>query len=278
VNYTAATRYGQLPAAAIATAAGQATPSPIAVSLAAPATSGSIAVDWRGLAFAALLPEMAPGGAQYAVATVSVVAAPLGAGGPSQTLFSAAVPNADASLGSFEFGRALPAGWKEFRSVSYRATKQVPATSVSAAVNVDLYASRFEPLAAGGPVTPRLSPARAPQIAGRDALQAQTGVGATPLLAWSAPGAGSPTHYSVYVVALPATAPQTPLSVTGVNHVAFLSTTDTSIRIPPGVLQSGKAYVAAIVAARNAAWSLTTPYRIGTDTDSVQMITAPFTP
>jgi hypothetical protein len=47
------------------------------------------------------------------------------------------------------------------------------------------------------PVVPLITPPRAPQIDGHDLFSDATGVGETPMLAWSPPATGQPTAYVV---------------------------------------------------------------------------------
>ncbi len=94
-----------------------------------------------------------------------------------------------------------------------------------------------------GPVVPTLTPVRAITLNGADASQALTGVGLTPLVAWSAPAVGTPSRYTVTV---------TQFYVSGVTTlgtvVGSFTTRDLSLRLPPGVLSSGKTYSLEIVA------------------------------
>ena len=82
------------------------------------------------------------------------------------------------------------------------------------------------------------------QINGRDGWTPQNQLDLTPTLSWSPPALGTASSYAVWVIELSVTATKgTALSRT------YLSSDLTSIKLPPGVLQSGKTYVFQISAA-----------------------------
>lgn len=90
-------------------------------------------------------------------------------------------------------------------------------------------------------LVPLLSPAEAPQIAGRDARQPQTSVGLTPMVSWSPPMLGTATRYEVYIYELLNNAGATDTAV-----ALHVNTAGTSFRVPPDVLLSGKSYFMSI--------------------------------
>ncbi len=88
------------------------------------------------------------------------------------------------------------------------------------------------------PIVPLISPVLQPTIAGLDLFSAQT-VDPTPTIAWQAPMTGAPTEYVVTVIQLSIDASQATQQTT----VATLTTTATSIAIPPGILIAGQTFV-----------------------------------
>lgn len=93
------------------------------------------------------------------------------------------------------------------------------------------------------PIVPMVGPVLTPTINGSNAFAAQTGVGATPLIAWSPPSIGTPTSYWVTVRQVNNVGGKTQLA-----FVANLPTQRTSVRIPPGLLQKGATYMFVITA------------------------------
>ncbi len=83
--------------------------------------------------------------------------------------------------------------------------------------------------------TPRISAVRGPQIAARNFIEDQTGVGTTPTLAWTAPTTGTVTSYRVRIsrVAANGTVPE--------SFAIF--TANPGVTLPPGILVAGNAYV-----------------------------------
>ncbi|MBL8924179.1 MAG: hypothetical protein JNJ54_35325 [Myxococcaceae bacterium] len=88
--------------------------------------------------------------------------------------------------------------------------------------------------------TPRLGPVRGPQIAGRNFIEDQTGVGTSPSLAWTAPTVGAVTTYRVNVGRILAN------GTTADSWALF--TANPGLTLPPGILTAGNAYVLSIEA------------------------------
>lgn len=77
-----------------------------------------------------------------------------------------------------------------------------------------------------------------PKVNGNDAFGSLVGIGTTPTVSWSPPTIGVASRYYVTV--------QRVMNVAGATElvgVAFLDTSDTSVVVPPGVLDSGGSYV-----------------------------------
>ncbi|MGO9829649.1 MAG: hypothetical protein ACLPJH_05870 [Myxococcaceae bacterium] len=92
-------------------------------------------------------------------------------------------------------------------------------------------------------VVPLLTPVQAITLNGADASKPLTGVGVTPLLAWSPPAIGTPTRYLVLINQFFTSGTQT-LS----TGVAEIETQDLQVQIPPGLLSAGNTYSVQIVA------------------------------
>lgn len=83
--------------------------------------------------------------------------------------------------------------------------------------------------------TPRISPVRGAQIAARNFVEDQTGVGTTPTLAWTAPTTGTVTTYRVRISRVAANG--------SVPESFNILTTNPGVTLPPGILVAGNAYV-----------------------------------
>lgn len=99
---------------------------------------------------------------------------------------------------------------------------------------------------AAAPLQPRLGPPRDVQINGQSTAQNVTGVGVTPSMSWTLPSLGTATSYSVTFFEVAVNASGTSLVNRGV--VGTILTANTSVRVPPGLLSSGKHYYARILA------------------------------
>lgn len=238
---------------------------------------GSIGVDVRRSEFAALLPDVQPGGAAtLSTITVTVRAVPRAWGAISSVsaeLLRARLPPADANLGTLSYGRPFPSWFMELRDVEWTVGWQVPAAFGASAVSGWDIGQRVETVgSAPANIAPALGPARLPRIGGQDAAQPQSGVGLTPTLSWSPPSLGAPTGFAVSLIELPAVAG------TGTTQRAWFSVAGTSLALPPGVLAAGKVYVATVYTVREPNRDPAAPLRVAVPFEFTPMITAPFTP
>jgi hypothetical protein len=116
-------------------------------------------------------------------------------------------------------------------------------------------------------------------------------------LHWSAPALGSPYGYTVKVLTpvtltltpvsgspgggaayIPPPGGTTPQTITIYLPVATLSTAQTSLRLPPGVVAQGKTYLFMITALADARANMeTSPNRSALPSASANMISAPIT-
>jgi len=124
-------------------------------------------------------------------------------------------------------------GW--FGTVRYQLPGKT-ATQRGLASGVQLTAAAPD-FAAPRALVPTVSFVRNIQIDGVNAFSDQNLVSLTPLVSWDPPTLGTPTRYGIQVVEIlaPGTATQT-------RFVAQISTPNTALRLPPGILQSGHFY------------------------------------
>lgn len=210
-----------------------------------------LTLDWRRSAFAALREQLH----RYAVPDTQSLFVEVQPGGAAHGSFSAAPdlvlsspPSGedDLSFGPVSFGNPFPPEWPIIYGAMH--TFSVPYSLPGARQAVRLRASVMsQALGADGgqPIVPRVGPVRALTVAGADAWGNLSGVGVTPLLAWSPPEFGEPTEYLIEIIHLTKAA-MTP--TTEAETIALLRTTMPRIRVPPGLLEPGEAYVFSVLA------------------------------
>jgi hypothetical protein len=264
LSYQAATRFAQLPAT-FAVADG--TTQVLDVTFSAVPQTGSLSVDWRISAFEQYSADINP----YATGvehSLHIDANPhtlsdrpqLEPGNPQMVFLTLPPGTSDQTFAGLPYGQFLPQFWVEFRLTYYTAALAVTALGSASAASFGGSIARYDPLpASGGPVTPLVTPPRSPQIGGADAFQSPAGVGTTPTVTWSLPAVGIPTSY-IIEIAQPVVAPN---GGTTFQTIAYLTTSATSMSIPPGVLQRGVSYVALITAyVKNPDTSDSAPYHL----------------
>jgi hypothetical protein len=108
-------------------------------------------------------------------------------------------------------------------------------------------------------------------VNGLDGFSQQAGVGLTPTLAWGVPVPGPADGYTVQLLRIDGvgTPPWT--------YVASIDTADTTLELPPGILEDGKEYVA-IIRAYKRGVQVRAPLRIFLPLDEGVQVTASFTP
>jgi hypothetical protein len=181
----------------------------------------------------------------------------------------------EVNFGAVHFGNPFPAAWSVWAYHYTTFTVDLTAPGASSAVTMNSFLVRVAPVTALSPFAITLTPVLGAQINGRNADTDQTGVGVTPLLTWNAPGTGAPTGYYIDIYELSK-------GVSNDSNEAFIATVYTSsriVRIPPGILTTGKTYFAYITAfiAPNASFSQA-PYRRGMPYALADHLTAPFSP
>jgi hypothetical protein len=143
---------------------------------------------------------------------------------------------------SMTYANPFPPSWGQLGSIGLsliatRATAQPDGGRATAVTERPFLRCSWELATFTGTPVPLVTPLRAPLIGGADAFVAHTGIGTSPVLEWSRPEVGTPTQYRVTVAELTSASKGAPVPV------AALFTTETQLTIPPGVLESGHAYV-----------------------------------
>ncbi len=95
-----------------------------------------------------------------------------------------------------------------------------------------------------GDLVPRVGMPRSMALDGIDAREDITGLPETPVLSWQGPSFGSADQYVVAVWRLGTNATETTRT-----RVAMLYTQETSLRLPPGLLEPGQKYFVQVIAA-----------------------------
>jgi hypothetical protein len=140
---------------------------------------------------------------------------------------------------AFTYG-VLGDGWVQYVSaeaklaVRYRADPALVPTTLYCAARIVDSAVAF----AGATVGPRISAPRDVRVGAADFLEPASGGGVTPLLSWTAPELGAASWYELQVWELSASGERTTRT-----RGPLLVTAGTRLRVPPGVLVPGHAYV-----------------------------------
>ena len=159
--------------------------------------------------------------------------------------------SSDLDFGTLAYGNPFPSDWNRVLDgfVAFTKNYLAPGATVS------------EPLVRGLSVsvlldpanrdhtqvtaTPGLTPPRRLLINGKSLLSNQLAVGTSPTLSWSTPTTGVPDRYSIRVLELRANGTRSQFLTR-----ARLLTADTTMTLPPGILQTGSVYVFTIAAVK----------------------------
>jgi hypothetical protein len=243
-----------------------------------------IDVTWSTNAFETLLPTMAPAasvtGTQHLLRVEATPyplqnPAPVPSGAPELFRLTEPNPTPNFSIGSINYGEFLDVLWSELRDVRYDATVSYTAgtaTPLQAVATVQ----RREPMSPSpaSPIVPGVSPVQAPAINGVSLFTAQTSVGTTPTLSWSAPATGAPTSYRVTIYRLYVSG-----TASAASPVATWAVTSTSVAVPAGVLAAGQTYFAALTAFVQSPDTFSTaPNRTSNVWNQATALTATFAP
>ncbi len=144
---------------------------------------------------------------------------------------------ADASL-VFAYADPFPVG--DGRILEAYADYAVDFTAAGAGTKGTLFAilGAYRALGGTGTLAPLVGPPQALTVGGRDATAAQTGVGITPMIAWTAPALGTADWYAVTVCRIQISV----ASGTDLPAVATFYTTATELQLPTGVMTAGAQY------------------------------------
>lgn len=160
---------------------------------------------------------------------------------------------ANAGLGG-EWGELALAQWSGF--VRYQLPgKQPTSRGLPSGISMTAPPAAF---AAPRQLRPTMSFVRNFRIDGRNGFDDQSLTSLTPTLSWTPPAIGTPTFYSVRVFEVYADAN---LLRTQTKLAASISTPGTSVKLFPGILQSGHTYAIEMVAA-DAPEQANAPFRI----------------
>lgn len=210
-------------------------------------STGTASFDYRGGAFAALVPTFAP-----ATATVTptynddflwVVAHPRGAAlcclqGTVDLAVTGSQIGMTTVTGVMSFLIPGDATWDLYGGVmvAYDACRTAPGASAQACISVGL--SETLPLATltSGPITPVLTGPRNIRVDGMTLDSDRTGISLTPLIEWDPPTTGTPSYYRIQIRTFPSSG--------GHSQVGNLIVEGSQqrVRIPAGLLQPGSVY------------------------------------
>jgi len=172
------------------------------------------------------------------------------------------------------YGDPFPPAWGRLGSVYFY--YQVPITVPGASTPGELTARiHFNDVAAKftGPIHPTLTPPREPKIDGRSAFTEVLGTGATPLVSWSPPQIGTPEIYKVFVYRARVSDGRVLF-----DYLSVLYSAETSVRLPPDLLQFGESYVLVLEALIEDGVRVNKPFNRAAHRNFAQAVTARFSP
>jgi hypothetical protein len=240
--------------------------------------SEHLELDIRRSEFAAFRPDFGPAAA---APTVAVTLHRLPSAVANVSAFFSEVLTVEAPAGEADLrvslagGNPFPDSWPAV--VDVRLSFPVPVTLTGTmkplvsgrGVRIVDTAARLQ----AAPLRPSLAPPRAARAGERALDRPLEGSGFTPVLSWSAPALGRPTLYQVGIARLEATVDE-PRQVT----VATAYTAQTSLRLPPQLLQRGEWYRVEIVAIASERVGITSPRRNSLPRLEAACLTAPLSP
>jgi hypothetical protein len=242
----------------------------------------SVPVDFRAADFVSNLKGVNPA-ASVDVSSLTIstqpVAGQAGASGYNADLFMLSLapgaPNVD--LGTLMFGNPFPTSgaWRirvdanAYSKVTYTAPGATKPVVERARVSVTAPLTSLSE----HPLRPVIGPVQFPQVNGQSAFSDLKGVTTTPTLSWGLPGLGRSNYYRVYVKQLDNQ------GGTSQSHtIADLTTTDTKLQLPPGILESGKTYFFVITAHNTSGDPLSHPFGAFLSDSTADVLTNMVTP
>jgi len=229
------------------------------------AANARLRLRWQRASFASYRDAVHPNAlAASSFVAVSSFALPLTFGTPGDAyslLEFNTLGSGDIDFGTLRYGNPFPSAWNRTIDtfVSFTKNYLAPGATVSEPLQRGLSVSVLIDPASRDDATvtlqPGVSPPRHPQINGKTLFANQLGVGATPLLSWTPPETGAASRYLMRVFELLPNGTRSRF-----RSVATISTTATSMTLPPGLLVPGHVYVFT-VAAVNTSAPVTQPNR-----------------
>ena len=214
--------------------------------------SSTLKLKWDRPAFTSRAAELNPTAAATSnVLALSTSALAPGYGVPSDA-FSLLEFNSFGSsaldFGRVHYGNPFPADWTQIIEsyVGFTVRYMAPGATVALPFERFLYGVDLVPTASADPaltLRPRMSPVLSPRVNGKSLFANQLAVGTSPRFTWAAPAVGTPDRYLVTLRRLFATGPRSDARTVGRFY-----TSDTTMDVPPGVLQPGEVYFLTISA------------------------------
>ena len=214
--------------------------------------SSTLKFKWDRPAFASRLAEVNPTavGSSTALALSTSALAPdygIPSGAFSLMEFNTFGSTA-LDFGRVHYGNPFPSDWAQIMESYYGFTVRymAPGATVARPFERFLYGVDLVPTASADPslnLKPRMTPVRSPNVNGKTLFANQLAVGTSPTFSWTAPAVGKPDRYLVTLRRLFATGPRSDSRTVGRFY-----TSDTSLVVPPDLLQPGEVYFLTISA------------------------------
>lgn len=152
--------------------------------------------------------------------------------------------SSDLDLGDATYGNPFPASGGTVYSINqfFRVSYLAPGAMIPGSLTATLATNSVDAPAAAAPLTQSLGPVTDLAVEGVGGFVSQSGLALTPHLTWTAPVVGSPKVYSVSVIRV-FTSGVTPNIRTHFTTVGSCLTRETSLQLPPGLLQPGQSYI-----------------------------------
>lgn len=229
----------------------------VAAAFTAPPTV-TAALDLRLSQFAAFTFGPGTPANNPSVVVEAVPGGPVTAADSAPTLASFSPANfADVDVGTLAIGNPFPSSYTLQLSVSGEQdfAFTAPGATTPAAVAGGIFCSAKLATWASGPIVPLVGPPAYPKINGVNLVTVAAPVTTTPTLTWKRP-IGSVSWYQVSVVHVTKSGTATVLTT-----AASLSTADTTLTLPSGILVPGEKYVLALRSVYRPNGDLTRPQR-----------------
>jgi len=248
-------------------------PAMLSAALAPVAQDRTLALRWKGAAFAALAAQAGPGAQPAPAPAISIRALPdalarhgnffsrLYTNLPSLVDFGPISGAADLDE-TVTYGNPFSsqgARWTELATVVYAIPVSIRTPQGNGLVLAMMVsATPVGALAETGVLAPAITPVRDARIDGQPLDTSRSRAGLAPLLTWEAPAVGAATSYAVAVHAVEGSA----LGV-DVKKVATFHTRAPSLRLPDGIMRAEGSYVFTITAIAAPGADLTTRPFVG---------------